>query len=1370
VTPDLEQDKTFGDLDPVYAYTTSPDEIASVLPNGNAVALSGTLTREPGEDVNTYNILQGNINNAENPNYDISFTEDVLFEINRLDILVTADAGQDKTYGDSDPLPFTYASNPAIGSLLANEIVVALSGDLGRVAGENVGYYALLQGDVDNTVNPNYNITFVSNDFEITRLAIVLTPDAGQKKIYGEAEPLPFTYTTVPAIGSELDNGLPVGLTGSLAREAGETVGFYNILQGDVDNTENPNYSLSFTENVTFEIERKDIVINVIIDQSKEYGDADPVYDYTSLPDENDLPFNASFVGALTRVTGENVGNDYAILQGTLELDDDNNGATSLAQNYNVTFNSADFEITLKEITILVAANQSKVYGEFDPVFTFSSLPAIATLPFDAAWTGVLVRVPGEVVYNDYTILQGSLELIDANNPGGGSLAANYAVTFWEDYFEITRKPITITVDPEIAKSYGDPDPVFTFSSVPALGDLPFTAEWIGSLEREDIDENTGSYTITQGTLELDDTNNDLASLAQNYTVTFNTDELTINKRDISIIVAADQSKVYADNDPVFEYQSNVDPLYFNGSFTGLLERVAGENVADDYAINLGSLQIDDDNNALSLDNNYNLTFIPANFEITKKPITIMVGAGQNKKYGFDDPVFTYQSSVDPLPFNGDFTGALVREEGKDVAADYTISRGSLQIVDENHATSLDHNYELSFVGDDFEILTRPVTITADNRNKTYGDLMELGTTEFSISGDGMAFTETIDEVTLNSDGTPVLADAGVYPIHTSNAIGSNGFLHSNYSITYSSAGILTVETRPLTLYDFGAANKTYDGSTIVIGTGWFDDRLPGDILAFSFEANFEDKNVGTNKTVNYTNIAIVGGPDQFNYHLLTVSGTATANILTKALSITANDLTKAYGNTLVFAGTEFTSAGMVNGETIASVMLFSDGTPSDAPLGIYPIVASEAVGNAGTLMTNYLITYIDGELTVEFSLLGTVSYWKNNNDVPIQNVVVKLIDNQSQVLAVATTDASGAYTFIEQNPGEIDKIEVSTSLPWGGNNSTDALAIQLKTVGLPPAYWTPSTFIDFVADVNSNNAVNATDALFVRNRSIYTIDSYPAGDWAFNAKNLGINFSNINLNTAVFNYSDLNSNVLDIRTLCFGDVNGSYNFGGAKSLISAHNEEITKVVPGMQFEIPVSVDKTIEFSALSLQLAYPADKISVVGIKSDMNGLEYNIADGFINVGWYNLNPVLMRSGDAIITLVVTSNAAIGPDDDIFFFSSETEFADKSGEVIQNYDLSMSRIDNSMEYALQCYPNPFNDFMNIGYSMVEPGEVRISVVNSLGSVVTVLADHHHLAGNHILDFSAGKYTLSKGLYFVRMEVRTENVSFTKLASVIFVE
>ena len=99
---------------------------------------------------------------------------------------------------------------------------------------------------------------------------------------------------------------------------------------------------------------------------------------------------------------------------------------------------------------------------------------------------------------------------------------------------------------------------------------------------------------------------------------------------------------------------------------------------------------------------------------------------------------------------------------------------------------------------------------------------------------------------------------------------------------------------------------------------------------------------------------------DSVDYN--SASATAHINVARASLTVTANNLSKPYGATLTFAGTEFTSSGLIAGDSVSSVSLGSAGAPSSAAVGGYPIVASDAVG---TGLANYDISYVPGTLSV---------------------------------------------------------------------------------------------------------------------------------------------------------------------------------------------------------------------------------------------------------------------------------------------------------------------------------------------------------------------------------------------------------------------
>ena len=96
----------------------------------------------------------------------------------------------------------------------------------------------------------------------------------------------------------------------------------------------------------------------------------------------------------------------------------------------------------------------------------------------------------------------------------------------------------------------------------------------------------------------------------------------------------------------------------------------------------------------------------------------------------------------------------------------------------------------------------------------------------------------------------------------------------------------------------------------------------------------------------------------------LTGVTSASFKILPAPLTITADDRTKTYGTTVVFAGTEFSTVGLLNADTVTSVSLASPGAAATATVAgsPYPITPSAAVG---TGLSNYTISYVDGALTV---------------------------------------------------------------------------------------------------------------------------------------------------------------------------------------------------------------------------------------------------------------------------------------------------------------------------------------------------------------------------------------------------------------------
>lgn len=72
-----------------------------------------------------------------------------------------------------------------------------------------------------------------------------------------------------------------------------------------------------------------------------------------------------------------------------------------------------------------------------------------------------------------------------------------------------------------------------------------------------------------------------------------------------------------------------------------------------------------------------------------------------------------------------------------------------------------------------------------------------------------------------------------------------------------------------------------------------------------------------------------------------------------------------------------------------------------------------------------------------------------------------------------------------------------------------------------------------------------------------------------------------------------------------------------------------------------------------------------------------------------------------------------------------------------------------------QNFPNPFNPSTKITFDLPVNSQVRLSVFNSLGEEVGVLADNEISAGTHSFEFDAKN--LSSGFYFYRIDVEGED-------------
>ncbi len=258
------------------------------------------------------------------------------------------------------------------------------------------------------------------------------------------------------------------------------------------------------------------------------------------------------------------------------------------------------------------------------------------------------------------------------------------------------------------------------------------------------------------------------------------------------------------------------------------------------------------------------------------------------------------------------------------------------------------------------------LTVTASNLARVYGTTnppWAVGYTGF-IGGDDTNVLTGAPALSTEADtNSPI----GNYPIMvTQGTLGS-----TNYVFQFVS-GTLTVNPAALTVT---ASNrvKIYGQTVTFAGTEFASSNLlngdtVGSVTLTSSGAAATAGVAGSPYAINATS-AIGTGLD--NYSIIYQPGTLTVN--PAMLTVIAGNTNKTYGQMVTFAGTEFASSNLLNGDTVGSVTLTSSGAAATAGVAGSPY-AINATSAIGTGLDNYSIIYQPGTLTVNPAMLTVIA------------------------------------------------------------------------------------------------------------------------------------------------------------------------------------------------------------------------------------------------------------------------------------------------------------------------------------------------------------------------------------------------------------
>jgi hypothetical protein len=781
--------KTYGDENP-----TLTAVVTGVVEGGDAVNYSLATTAVKLSGVGDYPI---SITLGSNPNYNITKTDNNL-TVNKKDATVTADH-LSKTYGDDNPALTAVVSGTVTGGDAVNYSLATTAVKL-----SGVGDYPIA---VTLGNNPNYNITKTGNTLTVTTKSISVTANA-QSKSYGDPDPT-LTYTYSPTLaGSD-------AFSGTLVRDAGESVGTYAIKQGDL--ALNSNYLLIFT-GALFSIDKASSTIAVAGSGAFTYnGNPQGPANYSKTGSSGAVTYKYRGTGATdyknSSTPPTNTGT-YQVIA-TLAADENYYGASSVP---------FAFSINQKNVTI-DADHLSKTYGDNNPTLIATVSGAVEggdVVNYSLATTAVKLSGVG-----DYPI---SVTL--GSNP-------NYNITKTDNTLTVNSKAVTITAN-HLSKTYGDDNPTLTavvtgtitggdavnYSLATTAGKLSGVGDYsisvtLGSNPNYNItktgntltvnskaatitvnhlsktygDDNPTLTAVVTGTVTGGDAvNYSLATTAvklsgvgnypisvtlgsnPNYNITKTGNTLTVNSKAVTI-TANHLSKTYGDDNPTLT-------AVVTGTVTGgdavnysLATTAVKLSGVGDYPISV----------TLGSNPNYNITKTGNTLTVNSKSISVTAIA-QSKTHGAPDPSLTFSNSPE-LAGSDTFSGSLVRDAGENVGS-YAIRQGSL---------ALSSNYTLAFTGALLTITSATSSITVTGANSyTYNSYPQGPATSTHTGSTGAvsyAYKGT-GSTSYNESSTPP-TNAGTYQVVATLAADENysgaSSVPFNFTISKANATISVV-------------------------------------------------------------------------------------------------------------------------------------------------------------------------------------------------------------------------------------------------------------------------------------------------------------------------------------------------------------------------------------------------------------------------------------------------------------------------------------------------------------------------------------------------------------------------------------------------
>jgi len=346
----------------------------------------------------------------------------------------------------------------------------------------------------------------------------------------------------------------------------------------------------------------------------------------------------------------------------------------------------------------------------------------------------------------------------------------------------------------------------------------------------------------------------------------------------------------------------------------------------------------------INASNKFNITYGLGT--LTIEPAELSITADDKSKiYSEEDPELTYTESG--LLGEDTIAGALIREAGEDVG-EYDILQGSV---------TAGGDYTILYDTAIFTIGQRVLEIKITAADKVYDGTTTAATTAFveygMVEGDDISVSSENGHFDTKDVGTDKLVTADV------SVTGEDA---PNYlaNVTADTTADITELGITVTAVD---DSRVYNGTINSAGVPLVGTLAEGDLITTDPVQVFDNKNVGTGKTISASGLEIDDGNSGGNYDVSYV-GVNTGQISAHPINVTAVSDSKEYDGTISSDGFPVVDPLML-GDAVSTgpVQVFDN---KNAGTG-KTLSASGLLIDDGNAGNNYMVTYVDdltGEIT----------------------------------------------------------------------------------------------------------------------------------------------------------------------------------------------------------------------------------------------------------------------------------------------------------------------------------------------------------------------------------------------------------------------